>query len=60
MLGTSTSGAGSFAGPASGASQYVSTSTTGISVSTTNTATGTSGTNANIPPYYALCYIMKA
>ena len=29
--------------------------TTGITV---NTA-GTSGTNANLPPYYALCYIMK-
>jgi hypothetical protein len=31
------------------------TATTGITVS----ATGTSGTNANLPPYYALCYIMK-
>ena len=42
-----------------------STSTTGISVAT-STATTTaapsgsvSGTNANLPPYYALCYIMK-
>ena len=26
----------------------------------TNTSTGSSGTNANLPPYYALCYIMKA
>jgi hypothetical protein len=41
--------------------------TTGASTSTTATATtgitlvsaGTSGTNANLPPYYALCYIMK-
>jgi microcystin-dependent protein len=32
--------------------------TTGISVS--NSTTGSSGTNANLPPYYALCYIMKA
>ena len=31
--------------------------TTGISV--TANATGVSGTNANLPPYYALCYIMK-
>lgn len=31
------------------------TSTTGISVNTS----GTSGTNANLPPYYALAYIMK-
>lgn len=34
-----------------------STSTTGITVS--NSTTGSSGTNANLPPYYALCYIMK-
>ena len=32
--------------------------TTGITVS--NSTTGSSGTNANLPPYYALCYIMKA
>lgn len=37
--------------------QTTSTSTTGISVAI-NSA-GTSGTNANLPPYYALCYIMK-
>jgi len=36
------------------------TSTTGISVSTTVNSTGSSGTNANLPPYYALCYIMKS
>jgi hypothetical protein len=34
--------------------------TTGITVATTNTSTGSSGTNANLPPYYALCYIMKS
>jgi len=34
--------------------------TTGITVATTNTATGVSGTNANLPPYYALAYIMKS
>ena len=35
--------------------------TTGITVATTTTvaSAGTSGTNANLPPYYALCYIMK-
>jgi hypothetical protein len=32
---------------------------TGITVATTNANAGTSGTNANLPPYYALCYIMK-
>jgi hypothetical protein len=26
----------------------------------TTNSTGSSGTNANLPPYYALCYIMKA
>lgn len=31
----------------------------GISVSTTLTTTGSSATNANLPPYYALCFIMK-
>lgn len=35
-----------------------STEQTGISVSIDST--GGSGTNANLPPYYALCYIMKA
>jgi len=34
--------------------------TTGITVATTNTSAGTSGTNANLPPYFALCYIMKS
>jgi len=32
--------------------------TTGITVS--NSTTGSSGTNANLPPYYALAYIMKS
>jgi microcystin-dependent protein len=38
------------------ASQTTATNTTGISVN----SAGSSGTNANLPPYYALCYIMKA
>jgi hypothetical protein len=33
--------------------------TTGITVGTTVASAGSSGTNANLPPYYALCYIMK-
>lgn len=36
----------------------LTTSTTGISVA--NSSTGSSGTNANLPPYYALAYIMKS
>jgi hypothetical protein len=37
------------------------TATTGITVSTSTTinTAGSSGTNANLPPYYALAYIMK-
>lgn len=34
--------------------------TTGITVGTTNSTEGSSATNANLPPYYALAYIMKA
>ena len=53
--GTSPTTSGSFG------SGYIGSNTTGITVATTttNTAAGTSGTNANLPPYYALCYIMK-
>jgi hypothetical protein len=35
------------------------TSFTSISVATTNASTGSSGTDANLPPYYALAFIMK-
>jgi microcystin-dependent protein len=35
------------------------TNTTGISVSTSVASAGSSATNANLPPYYALAYIMK-
>lgn len=54
------------AGPtatASGAgAQTTATATTGITVATatTNASAGVSGTNANLPPYYALAYIMKS
>jgi hypothetical protein len=46
-----------------GAVNYVTsgntgTATTGITVS--NASTGVSGTNANLPPYYALAYVMKS
>jgi hypothetical protein len=33
---------------------------TGITVATTNASTGVDGTGKNLPPYYALCYVMKA
>jgi hypothetical protein len=37
---------------------YASTGIT-VATTTTNANAGTSGTNANLPPYYALAYIMK-
>lgn len=42
--------------------QNTGSATTGISVSTSTSvaSTGSSGTNANLPPYYALAYIMKS
>jgi microcystin-dependent protein len=47
-------GAGSVGGFANG----LTTNTTGISVS--NSTVGSSGTNANLVPYYALAFIMKS
>ena len=41
-----------------GVSWSTNSNTTGISVGISTT--GSSGTNANLPPYYALAYIMKA
>ena len=43
-----------------GVASVSSTQTGFANVSTTISSTGSSGTNANLPPYYALCYIMKA
>ena len=43
--------------PSTGSSTLTTNSnTTGITMATA----GVSGTNANLPPYYALCYIMKS
>ena len=36
------------------------TAVTGITVATTNATAGVSGTNQNLPPYYALAYIQKS
>jgi hypothetical protein len=41
------------------AAANTATATTGITVATTVNSTGSSATNANLPPYYALAYIMK-
>ena len=50
-----TSGSGGTA-----ATNDVTGATSGGTPSGTNSTTGVSGTNANLPPYYALAYIMKA
>jgi hypothetical protein len=42
------------------ASFNTTTNTTGITVATTLDTQGSSATNANLPPYYALAFIMKA
>ena len=53
--------AASFSGSVNTTStQMIQTATTGITVATTTANSGVSGTNANLPPYYALAYIMKA
>jgi hypothetical protein len=41
-----------------GTSFNTASKTTGVTVS--NSTEGVSGTNQNLPPYYALCYIMKS
>jgi hypothetical protein len=51
-------GAGANASTATTSS--TSSNVTGITVATTVNSTGSSATNANLPPYYALAYIMKA
>jgi hypothetical protein len=55
---TDVSGGGGRTHPFGNGGSTTGSSTTGITVS--NSTTGSSGTNANLPPYYALCYIMKA
>lgn len=47
-------------GPAGYLGDAGTTGTGTANITTTVASTGSSGTNANLPPYYALCYIMKA
>lgn len=58
---TGNQGASYAEGDASGGYINTGTATTGITVTTTTTVanSGVSGTNANLPPYYALAYVMK-
>ena len=63
-LGSAQAGTDNGGAPISAATGYstsrnlspTESASTGISIS----STGDSGTNANLPPYYALCYIQKA
>jgi hypothetical protein len=48
---------GSPLGTTYGTSAQTANATTGITVA--NSTTGVSGTNANLPPYYALAFVMK-
>lgn len=50
-------GSGAFAGIQS--PETTGSSVTGITVATTVASAGDSGTNQNLPPYYALAFIMK-
>jgi hypothetical protein len=55
-------GGGTFIGGDTGGPQQTSSAAGAHShtVTITTDSTGSSGTNANLPPYYALCYIMKS
>jgi hypothetical protein len=55
---TNTAGVPAFTVESEVSSANISSAVTGITVS--NSTEGVSGTNANLPPYFALCYIMKA
>lgn len=62
---TGTVGSGASSTPGGGftipfGTYSIGTSTTGITVATSISTTGDSGTNQNLPPYYALAFIMKA
>ena len=56
---TSVGGSGSGNQLAGNSPYLMPTATTGVTVATTNASTGTSGSGANMPPFYALAYIMK-
>lgn len=45
--------------PFVGGAQTTSSATTGITVATSNASTGVSGTNANLPPYLGIHFIIK-
>lgn len=61
QLAYQSTGGGSNAASATAANSVNTPTGTGYaSITTTVDAAGVSGTGANLPPYYALCYIMKS
>ena len=58
--GTSGLGGTSTTTPGNQSIGHTDTATTGISVSTSIASAGSDGTNQNLPPYFALAFIMKA
>ena len=58
IVGTIALQAGAQGGSSPNGAVALLSAVTGITVA--NSTTGASGTNANLPPYYALCYIMKS
>lgn len=61
--GIATGGGGGPYYVANGSPEIGQVNTSAVSAGTpagTNSTEGTTGTNANLPPYYALCYIMKS
>jgi hypothetical protein len=59
FLGSVYTNPGSTGGASAQAQTTLSTNTAVTGITVSNATAGVSGTNANLPPYYALCYIMK-
>lgn len=59
MIGNNEGSTGRTDGNQAGVRYGTQGAATGISVATTVATTGSSGTNANLPPYFALAFIMK-
>ena len=62
VTGTSTSPIGAYGGGGTNMGNYTTSNTSSAGAHThtfTTDSTGSSGTNANLPPYYALAFIMK-
>jgi hypothetical protein len=59
MIGNNEGSTGRTDGGQAGVRYSTASASTGISVSTSISTVGSSGTNANLPPYFALAYIMK-